>query len=444
MKINKKSDIMSNMRSLKQTIPQRCGVYFFRDKGGRILYIGKALNLRNRVSSYFKNNQTDTRVRNMVKIADRVTWQGSDSEIEALILESQLIKKHMPIFNIKLRDDKQYFYVAFTKEQFPKIFLTHQIQSAKYQKINTKFLGPFTDGAALKTTLRLFRRIFPYCTCKQKHNNYCLNYHIGKCPGFCCLKNKQEAAKSVSKQSEKRIYSKNIRPIKELLSGKRNTLIKNLKKEMSGYAKKEKFNKAIELREKVERLERIFENAQILQNSNILSRTDITGTKALEELKKILQLPKTPNRIEGYDISNIQGKFAVGAMVVFTNGQPDKNQYRKFKIRLDNEPNDIAMLKEIMMRRFRHPEWSSPDVIVIDGGTAQFNVALLTAPTQISVVALTKNERHRGERVYLSNKKRAMPLKDLPESVRNLILQVDAEAHRFAISYYRKLHRKTI
>src|SRR3989338_3004835 len=171
LKINKKSDIMSNMRSLKQTIPKRCGVYFFRDKGGRILYIGKALNLRNRVSSYFKNNQTDTRVRNMVKIADRVTWQGSDSEIEALILESQLIKKHIPIFNIKLRDDKQYFYVAFTKEQFPKIFLTHQIQSAKYQKINTKFLGPFTDGAALKTTLRLFNRS-TICKGAQKFSIY--------------------------------------------------------------------------------------------------------------------------------------------------------------------------------------------------------------------------------------------------------------------------------
>src|SRR3989344_7131238 len=153
------------MIKLKTKIPKKSGVYFFKNKKREILYIGKAADLRNRLRSYFSKGIKDVRILGMLKNATGVSWQKTDSEIEALILESQLIKKHRPMFNILMRDDKQYFYVAFTKEKFPKIFISHQ----------QKDIGPFTDGGALKTTLKILRRIFPFCTCKQTHHNYCLN-----------------------------------------------------------------------------------------------------------------------------------------------------------------------------------------------------------------------------------------------------------------------------
>ena len=456
-------------------IPQTSGVYFFKDRRGQVLYIGKAVNLKSRVGSYFNKQPKDSRISKMLELAVKIDWQETNSEIEALILESQLIKKYRPRFNVMLRDDKQYFFVGFTKEPFPKIFLTHQlahkVTGNRLQVAGKKhtgnnhltpdtwhltpdFVGPFTDGGALKTTLRLLRRIFPYCTCKQKHNNYCLNYHIGKCPGFCCLKTATSDKRQATK--EKQGYQKNIKAIKSVLEGKRTTVLKNFKKEMLAFGEKHEFERAIELRNKIEKLERVFENAQILRNT-----AGRDGVSSVDGLAKLLKINRTLHRIEGYDVSNIQGKFATGAMIVFTNGQPDKNQYRKFKIRQNFRTStgdasgkehenlggqvqmgDTAMLGEILIRRFSHPEWPYPDLIIVDGGIGQLNAARSMIPVGIPVIALTKNDKHRGDHVYLSNKKTALPLKKMPPLARNLILQIDAEAHRFAISYYRKLHRR--
>ncbi|MBI2063079.1 MAG: GIY-YIG nuclease family protein [Candidatus Yanofskybacteria bacterium] len=435
-----------------KTIPKTAGVYFFRDKHGN-LYIGKAVNLKNRISSYFNKQPKDPRISKMLEMAEKATFKKTDSEIEALILESQLIKKYKPPFNVMLRDDKQYFYVGFTKEKFPKIFLSHQIQN----------IGPFTDGNALKVAMRLLRRLFPYCTCGQAHNNFCLNYHIGNCIGFCCLKSQNPE----SKKQNLELYNKNIKAIKEILTGKRDVLIKKLKKEMLGLGKKHDFEKAIEFRNKIQKLEKVFENAQVLLNSKYTILNTKKGWKLnnpFAELQNVLNLPHQPKRIEGYDVSNIQGKFATGAMVVFINGHPDKSQYRKFKVGSESVPNDIAMLKEILTRRFNHSKWPYPDLIIVDGGKAQLNIAakiiyghrktidLAMTQNQIPIIALTKNVKHRGDHIYTTNpiklsannygtsKKTAMPLEKLPKSVKNLILQIDSEAHRFAVSYYRKLH----
>src|SRR3990167_7873088 len=193
-------------------IPTHPGVYIFRDSKHKPLYIGKAVNLRARTKAYFAKNLNNNRLAQMVTTAAKLDWQVTDSEIEALILESQLIKKFKPRFNIMLRDDKQYFYVEITNEEFPKIFITNrpgadifadicvparQVPKGTRQKaedvkdkynFGTGALGPFTDGTALKTTLRWLRKVFPYCTCKQKHNLPCLNSHIGQCSGICCIK----------------------------------------------------------------------------------------------------------------------------------------------------------------------------------------------------------------------------------------------------------------
>jgi excinuclease ABC subunit C len=240
-------------------------------------------------------------------------------------------------------------------------------------------------------------------------------------------------------------YKKNIAAVKEILSGKKKSLIKKFEKEMNALAKMGNLEKAIELRDKIEKLKKVFENAKIINQNKYydISLYHSGKSKSLIELKRFFKLPALPRRIEGYDVSNIQGKFATGAMVVFVNGQPDKKEYRKFKIRTTD--GDTGMLQEIITRRFGHPEWLLPDLILIDGGKGQLNAAvsvLRTSKQKISVIALTKNIRHRGDHIYASTKKTAMPLKNLPPAVRNLILQIDAEAHRFAIGYYRKLHKR--
>jgi excinuclease ABC subunit C len=486
---------MAHITKNVKKIPKTPGVYFFRDKSGKFLYIGKAANLKNRLKSYFDKSQKNFRLQKMLETAESVGWQKIDSEIEALILESRLIKKHRPPFNIMLRDDKQYFFVEFSKDIFPKVIITHRptgfpelkfpnkprLQNSKISKskkpaptsynLKPDFVGPFTDGTALKITLKLLRQVFPYCTCRQKHNNYCLNYHLGNCPGFCCLKE----SKIKNKNKKIREYRKNIKAIKEVLKGERASLIKRFEKELNTLAKKEKFEQAIEMRDKIGKLKKIFENVRVITALKYLDVSENQNNKegALEKLKRSLGLKNLPRRIEGYDVSNIQGKFATGAMVVFTDGKPDKSEYRKFKIQAAG--GDTGMLSEILTRRFGHPEWQWPDLILIDGGRDQLNAAysvisrhrksygraMSTSP--IPIIALTKDAKHKGHHIYAclvrssppqrsfgprlrtgETSNGALPLRNLPPAARNLIIQIDQESHRFAIQYYRRLHRKEL
>ena len=470
------------LRKIKAKIPSSSGIYIFKNSASRPIYIGKAVNLKARIRGYLKDK--DARIIKMIDSAAKLDWIETGSEIEALILESQYIKKYKPFFNIVMRDDKQYGFVGFTDERFPKIFITHQpnlsLQAGKLTSWQARFIGPFTDIGALKTTLRHLRRVFPYCTCKNPHNNYCLNYHLDKCLGFCCLKNTPYDA-FLSRYAE---YRKNIKAITDILSGKKNSLLKELEKEMIALGKKGRFQEAIELRNKIEKIKRVFENVVVIQrNANLQMHTNTANNpyfdtsknhnkEVLEDFKNILNLKKPPTRIEGYDIANIQGQYAVGAMVVFENGVPNKNEYRKFKIRhfdiskfrnIDmSARGDTGMLKEILIRRFRHSgmlrtpkpsakEWPTPDLIVVDGGKAQLSAVLkvisnfeFLTSKQVPVVALTKDGRHQGVKIFISGKKNPIPLSQMPISAKNLLLQVGSEAHRFAIAYYRHRHRKTL
>ncbi len=220
----------------------------------------------------------------------------------------------------------------------------------------------------------------------------------------------------------------------------KNSLTKKLKKEAYNAAKKDDFKKAIELRGKTEKLERIFENARIIKNSDIL-KAHRSG------LQSLLRQQKPITRIEGYDISNIQGAHATGSMVTFIHGQPDKNFYRKFKIYTKQVPNDTAMIKEIVERRFKHNEWPFPDLILIDGGKAQVNTVVKTLKElsiKIPVVGISKNNHHIGHQLIIPSRKTPLALTKLFPADRNLLLVIDSEAHRFAIGYYRKLHRKSM
>jgi len=435
---------LAELKRLIALSPTESGIYRFQDIDKKDIYIGKAASIKKRLASYLR--ATDSRIKKILSGAKYLSFVKTESDIEALILESQLIKQKRPKFNIMLRDDKQYFYIVFSNDEFPKITLTHQIENWKLKTGNC--IGPFTDGSALKATLKYLRNIFPYCTCKQDHHNFCLNYHIGKCVGFCCLKESKENI-IANREEIKKQYQQNIKAIKDILNGQKTSLVRELQKEMSSAGKEHDFGRAIDLRKKLERLERVFYNAKVIKHSEILKSHN-------SELPKLLKINKPIIKIEGYDISNIQGKHATGSMVTFVNGIPDKNLYRKFKI----SPNfaktnsggqakhgDTQMLQHILERRLNHTEWPFPDLILIDGGKAQVNAVLSTLKEMgvtLPVVGMLKNDKHIGHQLVTQKRKQPLSLSKLTESDKNLLLNIDTEAHRFAISYYRQIHRKSI
>ncbi|MDO8522944.1 MAG: GIY-YIG nuclease family protein [bacterium] len=487
-------------------IPQLPGVYFFKNGAGKTLYIGKASNLRARLGSYFRPlGNSASKLNYLLKEAKKLSWEILNSEVEALIKEAELIKKYRPKYNVLMRDDKNYFYVGFTKEKFPKIFLTHQ---PRKRTLSADFLGPFTEGASLKSVLKTLRRIFPYCTCKNFHKRLCLNARLGKCLKFCCLEDSEKlmnlaagfadfSARSPSEvRSEKarqpsesgagrarmsqkvalvsptEQYQKNISAIKKILSGKNRSLVKSLKKEMRELSGTKKYEDAGKIRDQIHALEKIFEHRIVIKQD-----LPSENAKAIHALESILGASNI-NRIEAYDIANIGGKFAYGSMTVFEDDKIKKDDYRIFKIKTVQGSNDPAMLREVLTRRLRHTEWAYPQVILIDGGKPQLNAvmsALKLMKAQvlqdlaqrdgasrailqqenmrvlakfgaktIKLITLTKNKKHVGDHIFINGRANPMPLDRLPSPLKNLILHLDSEAHRFAISHYRKSHRKSL
>lgn len=396
-------------------------------KGRKFLYIGKAANLKGRVKNHFQQSgyKDNLFMDQVVKIG----FIKTDSEIEALLLEAKLIKKYQPKYNVIWRDDKNFFYIGITKENLPKIFITHQpeenLKTINY-KLKTIYIGPFVEGRPLKQTLRFLRRIFPYYTAKKHPKNLCSYCHLKLCPG---------------PNPDVKEYKKNIKNLISVLKGKKKSVFQDLKKEMQSVSTLQDFEKAVKIRDQIWALERVFSHTKILKEITSTPEQEWIETQRI--LQNILQTKKKISRIEAYDVSNIQGKNATGSMVTFINGKADKNFYRKFKIKIAGKPNDIAMLKEVLSRRLQHPEWPFPDVILIDGGKAQLNVAQSTISNQqltIPAIALAKKKNE----LYLERRKKPILLKTLPRPIFNLILQLRDEAHRFALTYHRKLRWKAL
>ena len=382
-------------------LPETPGVYAFK-KAREIVYIGKAINIKGRV----KNHNLDK--------VDKIGFIKTESEIEALILEANLIKKYKPKKNIIWKDDKNYFYICITKEDFPRVFITHQPG-----KVET--IGPFVDGKALKQTLKFLRKAFPFRTCKILPKKPCLWYQLQRCPAPCLLKSNLGQQIPKARIKMKKQYQSNIKHLKALLQGKKEEIMAALKKEMKAHSKLQNFEKARETRNQIQSLEKIIDNARVFDLIEVEPQT----------------VPY--RRIESYDISNIQGKQATGSMVIFINGKPAKNLYRKFKIKQTEEPNDTAMLKEVLSRRIKHQEWPLPNLILIDGGKAQLNAAL-NVVKNIKVMSLAKKKNE----LFIKGKDKPILLKSLPRDFANLILQLRDEAHRFAIAYHKKLREKNL
>lgn len=415
------------------TIPTDPGIYFFRsEKGrhGRILYIGKAANLRSRLRSYFRASAAlEPAKRRMLAEARAITWEITDSPIAALIFEAKIIKEKQPPYNVHLRDDKRYFYVGITREDCARVLVTHQPSTPGEA---TDFIGPFTEGVALKRTLKLLRRVFPYRT----HKGYprkCLQFDMGICPV-------PPGIDPPSRQTV-RTAAQNIRAIRQVLNGDAEKLIRRLEREMRREAKEEDFEAAATLRDQVRGLLRVLDHRNVLEDER---RHDITEEDVPATIRRLLPEGSRADamRIEGYDIANLQdGKAATGSMVVFEQGVPVSDQYKKFKIKTVKGSNDVAMLREVLGRRSKH-DWPLPDIMLIDGGLPQVNAVTAELTDWLArmgtsaplILGLAKRE----EEIIIHG--RAKPLKlRRAHPFLLLLMHVRDEAHRFARRYHHHL-----
>ncbi|MCH7495907.1 MAG: excinuclease ABC subunit C [Candidatus Marinimicrobia bacterium] len=537
-------------------VPKSPGCYLFKNAAGEIIYVGKAKVLGNRVRSYFlKGRSKDGKTLLLVKKIESVDWIVTDNEVEALILEANLIKEHLPRYNITLKDDKSFPYIRITNEPYPQVFLTRKVV-----RDGSKYLGPFTNVKKVRDALKIVKKVFSIRSCsyhidddfiKAKKVKVCLDYHIDKCEGPC---------EGLVSQED---YNSMLRQVEDYLNGKTTSVIGYLTEKMKTAAVEEEFEEAAKIRDqlfavkkradsqKVETFEEIdrdfiamaridedacgvvfrvregkllgqehfflkgvedentesvfdqflgqyytnseyvpgevylehcpaereaieiwlkrkrggavrlfipmrgkkrnllrmaLKNAELHLKEHLLNkkaRADYV-TKSLSALKKDLGMEIVPRRIEAFDISNIQGKDAVGSMVCFINGSARKNEYRKFKIKSVEGPDDFAMMREVLLRRYRRvldEEKALPDLILIDGGKGQLSAALSVLKNldllEIEVVGLAK----RLEEIYKPDQSEPQ---NISKSSPGLILlrKIRDEAHRFALSYHRQLRKK--
>jgi len=409
-----------------KSFPDTPGVYFFR-RGEEVLYIGKATSLKDRVKSYFSRDIMLTRgpkITRMLELTDNVTYEKTDSVLEALLLEAHLIKKYQPEYNTKEKDNKSFYYVVVTKEDFPRVLLVRgrdilvSSLSAK-KKIDYTIahsFGPFPSGQTLRDALGLIRKIFPFrdtCTpciknptpgvgekCKP-----CFNRQIGLCPGVC--------TGEISKES----YQHTIQNIIRFFKGEKKAILKDLEKNMKHLATEHKFEEAGSLKKQ------------------IFALTHIHDVSLIKEENFDAKAP-SGFRIESYDIAHMSGQNMVGVMTVVEDGEIEKSEYRKFTIKHNTGADDTKALKEVVTRRLGHIEWRLPDLIVVDGGVAQKRAVesvLRENKIAVPVVGVVKDERHKtkeilGDKHYLKYEKE--------------ILLSNAEAHRYAIGFHKLLRNK--
>jgi len=535
-----------------QSLPDRPGVYLMKDRKGAVIYVGKAHSLKDRVRSYFqKGTSMSPRIESMVRHIADMEWMVTDSDLEALILENNLIKKHKPRYNVILRDDKNYpFLRLYVEDKFPRIEVVRRIKHD-----GALYFGPYVPVGAMRETLKVIKKVFPLATCKidlnRKYDRPCIEYEIGRCSGPC--------VGAISEEG----YKKVVRDVRLFLEGKDKELLKSLKKRMHEEAEKLNFEEAARIRDRIYRIEMVLEKQRIVsaetkdidviglaregdgvdlqvlffrcgmlvgrkdifyENSRDASDEEILvsfieqfysrdvlipaeillpvgisevelveewlskkrggkvsitvprhgkrlgllklatenaaeairghgrkmeeGNKVVGELQQMLDLPAVPERIEAFDISNIFGAEAVGSMVVWERGKFRKDEYRHYKIRTVIGADDFAMMEEVVRRRYSRlisEHMEPPDLILIDGGKGQLNAALEALKDlgikDIGIIGLAKESEEKGERVFLPDRPEAIEL-DMTSPATHLLQRIRDEAHRFAISYHRRLRGK--
>jgi excinuclease ABC subunit C len=396
------SDIIQNQI---QKLPKCPGVYFFKDASGEVMYVGKATSLRDRVRSYWsKELARGPLIEKMVGLICKIDFEKCDSEMEALILEANYIKHYLPKYNIKLKDDKGYYFVRIIRDanKVVNIEVVHK-NEIMFDRPKIKYFGPYTSSRSLNTALKFMRLVFPY-----------------RNEQLAISRNKERYVK-VDKD---KLFNANTNHIIALLEGKKESVIRSLKAEMEKLSKRKKYEEASVIRDKYLALQHLKNTANITE----------------EKLQiKTLKNETIPHRIEGYDVSNTSGKEPVVSMVVFIDGKPKKSLYRKFIIKKIVGPNDVAMLVDAVERRLKHREWELPDIMLIDGGKGQINAiqtVLVNNSYIIPLIGMAKGPKRKREDLTFIND---IGFRDL-----SLLRAIRDEAHRFAIEFHRARRSKKL
>ena len=437
------SNLSPALAAKLKTLPAAPGVYFHKNAAGEVIYVGKAAVLKNRVRQYFHNTLKDPKTAALVQEIADTDWIVVDTEMDALFLESEMIKRYMPKWNILLRDDKTVSYVRIDfKSEVPYVSFTRTPQDDR-----ATYIGPFYGKTPVEKALRILRKIFPYYD-KPYTGQKTLNTDLGLTPGI-------EIGKTTPQE-----YKKNLRKLRLYLEGGRHKLLRELEKQMHAAADAQDYETAAALRQQLYGLKEL-QKKIVFSDKEFM---DISSDRALTELQHLLHLPQPPRRIEGYDISHQSGQDVVGSMVVFINGVSDRAEYRKFKLRCQQN-DDAASLQEVLTRRLKHTEWDYPDLIILDGGAPQVNAVrplleahhipffgrdksgdhtrnaavqlLLPTPSQASATDRAASTPDRSSTPNTTS----LPL-DPHSHLAKLIARIDDEAHRFAITYHTLLKRR--
>lgn len=402
---------MTRDELVHKKLPDAPGVYFFLGRRKEILYIGKATSLKNRVKSYFDQDIREKRselIEKMVAEAKTIEWTVTDSVLEAMLLEVNLIRTHRPTYNTISKDDKSYNHLVITNEEFPRVLVVRGKDLVEqYDDNGLKYVfGPFPSGTLFREALKIIRKLFQFydtatpvdqAQSKMARGKIDFNRQIGLYPN---VQSKEE-------------YARTIKHIRLFFEGKKKQAIAELERAMMRAAKRENFEDAHAFKKKIFALKHIHDIALIKDESRVYR-----DARAV--------------RIEAYDVAHFSGDDMVGVMTVVEGGEPKKSEYRKFKIKSLTDANDVAALKELLERRLGHTEWPFPQLIVVDGSTAQKNGAeaiLKKRELSIPVVGVVKDEKHNPKRIIGSPK--------LVKEHKQAILYANAEAHRFAITYHR-------
>ncbi len=417
-------------------VPAKPGVYVFRDRFGKVIYVGKAVNLRRRLSQYFQPsrlNRADAKLRSLINSIDRWEYYTVNNEDEALILESRLIKEYAPHYNILMRDDKRYLLLKLREdERFPTL-----VPARVRKDDNARYFGPFPKGYAMRQTLEFLLAYFKLRSCRAdspdaETRKHCLKRMVRDCCEPC------------SGKCSEAEYRERLDRMLEVLAGDIKPLTAELKERMTKLAAAQKFELAARFRDVIENLETVFGSSKRLFATARIPGGG--GEEALAELAEALNLPLAPHRIEGFDISNILGTLAVGSLVVAVDGRPAPQEYRRFRVKTVFQSDDFAMMKEVVTRRYRRridENLELPDLVLIDGGKGQLKSACEALAglglEDLPVVGLAK----RNEELFLPGRADPVILSRFSGALRILQALRD-EAHRFAVSYHRELRQKRL
>ncbi len=409
-----------DLKEIIKDIPHSPGVYIMKDAAGKVLYIGKADDLKKRVSSYFRPlPKHSERIESLVTQIKDMSYIPTSTSAEALIYENGLIKQLSPKYNVALKDDKSYPLLKLTvNEKFPRLIMTRERKND-----GAIYYGPYTSAKLLKEALKILKKLFPFRTCNKMPKKTCLQFDIKQCLGPC-----------VGRVCEER-YKDLVTELGLFLEGRRKELLRYLSDKMEELSKKEKFEEALECRNRLEAMSSVKED-----------RIYYRPMSELEELKNILGLKGKLETIEAFDVSNIMGNEAVGSMIHFYKGRPDKNEYRRFKIKTVSDMDDYSMMREIVRRRYTRilgEKTALPDLIVIDGGRGHLSVVLNELKKlglkDVPVIGIAKEFEH----IYVKDKKEPLSLPKESKAL-HLLERLRDEAHRFAHLYHRKLMSKRI